>query len=477
VTGGAPSGIDRMPIPMGVIAATGETHPALTEDALRQIAPDSEAVVASRGARALAVEGRVEDPMDLTQAGWGVLLPAGVDPAIVEALSPLIELRRAQVADERFFRIFREGTAAAPGQTAPQWAAARGVSLSAPVSPKRGVPYYLLIVGSPSQIPFEFQAQLDLQWAAGRLHFDTPDDYAAYAQKVVEYEKGLVPVPKRRAVVWMPRNPLDLATAMLAGTMAPEFRGEAMPGDEPIGKSQAFELATYVGDGAATKARLTEIFRGTGGTPALLFTGSHGAEWPVDDPRRQRERQGALVTQEWTRGQPLADDHYFAGRDVPADAAVHGLMMFLFACFGGGCPEKDTYYFNADGSNIRLAGEPMVASLPQALLRRGALAVIAHVDRAFSYGFEDVMGSSQAQLLRTPLELLMRGRRVGLAMEPLNQQWASLAAQLGVLLGGNTPGDPPPRPPVIAHLYIARDDARNYMVLGDPAVRLRTEAM
>jgi hypothetical protein len=32
-------------------------------------------------------------------------------------------------------------------------------------------------------------------------------------------------------------------------------------------------------------------------------------------------------------------------------------------------------------------------------------------------------------------------------------------------------------PAVVANLFIARDDARNYIVLGDPAVRLRTESM
>jgi hypothetical protein len=279
--------------------------------------------------------------------------------------------------------------------------------------------------------------------------------------------------------VWIPRNPLDLATPLLAGSVIPEFLGQTTQDDLPIGKAQNFEITTFVGDGAATKGRLTDILRGTidGGSPALLFTGSHGAEWSIADPVIQRERQGALVTQEWTRGQPLAAGHYFSGSDVPADANVHGMIIFLFACFGGGCPETDSYYFAKDGSKIALSPEPIVARLPQTLLSRGALAVIAHVDRAFSYAFEDVMGTPQAQLLRSPLELLAKGRRVGLAADPLNLQWSTLAAQLGLALGGNTPGAPAPRGPLIANLFIARDDARNYMVLGDPAVRLRTEAM
>lgn len=466
---------ERMPIPMGVIGETGETHPELTEDILQRIAPDSEAAL-TRGVkhRALAF---VEDAMDLAQAGWSILFASDADPAIVDALAPLIEWRRSQVNNELLFKIFKGSSGVGPAQTAQHWAASRGVSLSAPVMPRRGVPYYVLIVGSPARIPIEFQAQLDLQWAVGRLHFDSIDDYAAYAEKAVAYDKGLAPPRKRHAAVWMPRNPLDLATALLAGSLVPELQGQVSQGDEPLGARQKFEVTTLVGAGQATKARLTSLIRGDGGAPAVLFTGSHGAEWSIEHPQVQRERQGALVTQEWSRGQPLTDGCYFAASDVPPDANVHGLMMFLFACFGGGCPAADSYHYTPGGSRVALTPEPMTARLPQALLRRGALAVIAHVDRAFSYGFEDVMGTPQAQLLRMPLEQLMSGRRVGLAMEPLNQQWGSLAAQLGVLLGGNTPGEPPPRPPVIANLFIARDDARNYIVLGDPAARLRTEEM
>ena len=469
---------ERMPIPMGVVAETGATHPRLTEDDLRHIRPDSAAVLARADAgQKLAVDSSVDDPMDLTQTGWAVLFASDVDPAVKDALKPLIEWRRSQVNDDKLFRVFEGPDGVRPNQTAGSWALAKGVSLAAPVGPNRGVPFYLLIVGPPQRIPFEFQAHFDLQWAVGRLHFDEVADYASYASKVVEYEKGTGPAQSRRAAVWMPRNPGDLATPMLAGAVGANFLGQGV--GPPLGQRQRFTVASFIGDGQATKARLTDIFRGgiDGGAPSIVFTGSHGAEWSIADPAIQRERQGALVTQEWSRGQPLQRDHYFSGDDLPADAQVHGLMAFVFACFGGGCPDKDSYSFNADGSKVALTPVPIVASLPQALLARGALAVIAHVDRAFSYGFEDVMGTPQEQLLRTPVELLMKGQRVGMAADPLNLQWSTLAAQLGLALGGNLPGMPQPRSAVVANLFIARDDARNYIVLGDPAVRLRTEAM
>jgi hypothetical protein len=417
--------------------------------------------------------------MDLTQAGWCVLFASDADSAVKEALTPLIEWRRGQVGNERFFKIFEGPSGVTRNQSAANWTATRGVSLSAPVSPRKGVPYYLLIVGSPERIPFEFQAQMDLQWAVGRLHFDAVDDYAAYAAKVVAYEKGEAPPQRKRAAVWLPRNPLDMATPLLAGTIVPEFLGQSGDGAEPLGAGRGFELQTLVGDGQATKANLAALLNGThpGGSPSLLFTGSHGAEWALDEPDIQRQRQGALVTQEWTRGQPLDAAHYFAASDVGDAAAVHGLMMFLFACFGGGCPDRDSYFFTPEGVPVPLAPSPLVAALPQALLRRGALAVVAHVDRAFSYAFEDVMGTPQAQLLRTPLELLMRGKRVGLAADVLNMQWSVLAAQLGMVLGASAPGAQPPRNALVKNLLIARDDARNYIVLGDPATRLRVEAM
>lgn len=463
------------PVPMGVVAETGETHPQLSDAALELVTRDSLAVIArgERARRGLAVEGALPDPMNLSKTGWCVVFPSDVDPAVRAALQPLLDLRQRQVNNDQLFKVFEGATGVRPGQSADSWAAARGVTIAAPVSPKRGgVPFYMLIVGSPARISFDFQAKYDLQWAVGRLHFDTVDDYASYARHVVAYETGQAAPRSKRLALWMPKNPLDGATPLLAGSVVPEFTGQA--GAVSIAKDDGFEVVPFVGDGKATKAQLTDIFRGTidGGPPALLFTGGHGAEWSKDDPGVQRERQGALVTQEWTRGQPLQPEHYFSGADVPADAKVHGLIAFLFACYGGGCPTMDSYFPDSQGNPLRVAKEPLICRLPQTLLSRGALAVIAHVDRAFNYAFEDVMGTPQAQVLRTPLELLALGQRAGLAADTLNQHWASLAAQLGIALDDQAPGEP--KSPLLANLYIARDDAKNYVVLGDPAVRLNT---
>ncbi len=427
----------------------------------------------------LGFDASVDDGKDLRQTGWGVLFASDADPTIKEALQPLLNWRQSQVNDDKLFKIFEGNAGVRLSQTASAWTSAKGVSLVAPVSPAKGVPYYLLIVGSPKRIPFEFQALLDLQWAVGRLHFDKIDDYAAYAKKVVAYEKGEAPPQTRHAALWVTRNQGDMATALLAGSVCPDFLGQTGDGTKPLGSRQQFRLSSFCGDGQATKANLTSILRGEidGGAPSILFTGSHGAEWPMQDPEQQRRRQGALVTQEWSRGQALNENNCFEASDVAADAQLHGTMAFIFSCFGGGCPDTDSYRRDQGGNRIPIAPEPLIAALPQALLRNGALAVIAHIDRAFTYGFEDASGHAASELFRTPLELLMKGKPIGFAADPFNLQWSSLAAQIGLAQSGNLADNANPTKGLMLNLFIARDDARNYIVLGDPATRLRIDAM
>src|SRR5262249_51809222 len=159
----------------------------------------------------------------------------------------------------------------------------------------------------------------------GRLHFDTPDEYRAYAEHVVAYETEASVAHRKRAAIFATRNDGDRATGMLHNQVAlPIVTGAA--GVRALQGYGGFQLDCLLAD-SATRARLISLISGRepGGVPAFLFTGSHGASFRIDDPQ-QREKQGALVCQDWPGFGRLASEHMLAASDIPADATLHGLI-------------------------------------------------------------------------------------------------------------------------------------------------------
>src|SRR5205823_5185221 len=157
---------------------------------------------------------------------------------------------------------------------------------------------------------------------------------------------------------------------------------------------------------------------------------------------------------------------------------VHGMVHFPFACYGGGCPEFDNFNRVAEGEPKRIASKPMMGRLPQALLAHpdgGALAVLAHIDRAWAYSFR-TGSQGQTQGFRDVLGRIMRGDRLGDATDQFNFRWAALSTDLSDLLEQNRKGKVVD-PKQLANQWVARDDARNYVLFGDPAVQLRQKEM
>lgn len=405
---------------------------------------------------------------DLSQTGWGVIFPAGSNSAPVrEALSELLEWRKS-FAGERYRECVNE-KGYRPGDDKANFLRRQKAATSGPVVPE-SFPYYLLIVGSPEEIPFRFQYQLDVQYAVGRIYFDTLSEYAQYARSVVAAEKGDVKL-SRRAVFFGVQNQDDVATERsardLVQPLADEMRAEKRAG--------GWTIDTVIGEGS-NKQRLSRLLGGNE-TPALLFTASHGVEFDSGDPL-QLKHQGAILCQDWPGIRewhgPITPDLYFSSDDVGDDARLLGTIAFCFTCFGAGTPRLDDFP-HRKGVRQSIAPQAFVSRLPQRLLghpKGGALAVIGHVDRAWTFSFSDVRGGLQIETFQSTLRRLMfGGAPIGWALEFFNDRYAELASGLTEDLEnarwGATLDDLE-----MSTKWTEHNDARSYIVLGDPAVRL-----
>ena len=416
-----------------------------------------------------------ESAKRLDNVGWGVIYPHDISEDIQQALEPLLNHRRAQAtqAHEEFFQklIYR------PGESKPKFLARHKVG-AGPVDPEQ-LPYYLLIVGGPEKIPFRFQYQLDIQYAVGRIHFETPEEYAYYAESVVASETSTAQRPRKMALFGV-ANPDDRATRRsllnLIDPLAENLEAAWGPGGVRVLEDRPSWQFETTSDTEATKANLAGLLGGET-TPALLLTASHGLGFDSDDPRFRRH-QGALLCQDWPGPRqwrdPIPTDHYFSCDDLSERADLSGLVAFHFACYGAGTPKFDDYA-HRESRRRQLASESFIASLPQRLLAHpggGALAVVGHIDRAWSYSF-DWEDTPQLSVFSSAFGALFDGYPIGAAMEYFNQRYAELSADLSAEIENVNYGTPTDFLS-LSGMWTANNDARSYVVLGDPAVRLKT---
>lgn len=465
----------------GINAATGDyfTRPLTVRQVVRQAMRERDpraTLFIRRKSRRDEYLGAEPDWSVPAEAGWAVVFHQDEDERVKKALLPLIEHRRSQIPAARIKVLdYRDG------ETKQEWLMRFGVS-SGSRNPLR-VPYYLLLVGSPERIPFFFGHSLDFEYAIGRLHFAAPEQYAAYARSVIAYETASpADLPHAgEAAFFGTRHLLDRATQLSADALVrPLAEGapasDPLPAYPPVAGEAGFRTRAWIGQ-TATKAELTGIFAPPQGqkAPAFLLAAGHGLGFACGDPQ-QEARQGALLCQDWQLGSSVAPQHSFAAADLPPDARVHGLVAFLFACFGGGTPTHDRFAALSRGKAAPLAPRPFFAALPAALLAHpngGALAVIGHSDRAWGFSIQSPGAQPQIDAFRSTVQRILHGLPVGYALQDFNFRYADLSIQVShyieqkVYFNQDVPDEK------IAVAWTQRNDAEGYIVLGDPAVRLR----
>jgi hypothetical protein len=120
------------------------------------------------------------------EVGWTFLINSN-DPQkdeIINAIRPLAEFRGMSKTDSPLLY---------NGESIEGW---RKWLEDNYKKPETDPSYYVLIVGEPELIPFEFQSFLAIAASVGRLDFDSIEDLKSYVNKIIRLESTNLPVVK-----------------------------------------------------------------------------------------------------------------------------------------------------------------------------------------------------------------------------------------------------------------------------------------
>lgn len=338
-----------------------------------------------------------------------------------------------------------------------------------------GAPQYVLIIGGPDRVPFQFQAVLSSAAAVGRLAFDDIAELRTYVDKVLRLETAAVASTEKHALIF----------ATDRGNPDPTYysrRFMATPIRDHLRTSGIAARSLFGPEASAANLRsalTTERF-------AVVYTATHGAARPRADLTMQRETNGAIVC---TPEPGATAQSLFAARDVPADdtPVAEGAVVFAFGCYTAGTPAHSDYAHWL-GRELPAGKADFVAALPNRLLAhpRGPVAFVGHVDLAWLDAYDDPDEPELTTLwhprllpFRNAVETFLAPQPVGLGMAALNKRFDIGNAGLANAVDRRQRGVPEDAADqrLLARAFIARSDAQNYIVLGDPAAYPRMRAI
>ncbi len=405
----------------------------------------------------------VARPGDLPAQRWGVVAPQGArGDAMLGAVAPLIALREAQQGAPAIrYRV----PAGLDMVRARGWL--RRIYLHERVLPEDR-PRYLLVLGDLDEVSLALQQALSAIAFVGRLGFTQLEAFEAYAAKVLRW-KTAETMPGAAALYWSADH--DAATNLgHAKLMQPALERQQDRRDK--------------GDPSLRDARgLHHLLEAAEVPAATLLTVSHGLGPPREgwSDAQQRALQGTICLDAKAR---------FTAEAVRDTPFLPGGAWLMFACFGAGVPESSAYApwlkrlghrsgARAVQAGLPVDGRPFLAAVPQAALANpdGPLAVLGHVDLAWSYGFLDEDQGSRASRFDAVLRAFAQGGRAGVAMHTLARRGLRVGADLTLLYdrqeeeelrGRHATVDPQRK----GELWMTYHDLTGYVLLGDPAARL-----
>lgn len=458
---------------------------------------DGDADAATAAGEASPVQRREEkfladitaDANDLGRQGWGLVAPEGsAGDRLVALVRELAELRAGeQGAEVIAIRV-------PPGQDAAAAAAwKKDVYPSLYDEDEERRPRYLLILGDLDGVSLDTQQVLAQDGLPGRLACETDDGYGAYVAKVLAWHRTPSQHERARALFYTVHDGTSATTAGHGKLIQPCHERCARTARD---KARAFPASAVELHGARTPD--PDELLGLAGArhPSVLLSMSHGLGPPRRrpwSPAEARQHQGSMS---------FGTEGALAARDVLGAPFLPGGLWIYFACFGAGTPRTSAYHHWLDmlaqhgmpdagpvSATLRGLdrGGGFVSGLGKAALAHpnGPLAVLGHVDLAWSYSYEELRVGEDRRITGTNRSLnfgnlmakLVAGERAGAASLALRLQQAAVGAELTAHYdrckrGGSVEGATPADALALGNLWMLHQDLLGYMLLGDPAVRL-----
>jgi hypothetical protein len=400
------------------------------------------------------------------RVGWGLILPERPGMSDADLLSnsdapqPIRDLL-AHRGDAPVFR-FRP-KAADVYNLLRNYKAGKDVTISG--SPRGtaddALPYYLLIYGSPAEVPWQLQYILNTNHCVGRLDL-MGDALANYVNALMSDWAGMLVEPNH-TVVW--------ATDYGGGDITNLMRNSIA---EPVYKKLAADTdmeAKFLDGSQASTDNLIKALAAA--KPSLVVATSHGMTGPLDKADQMTANLGLPVD----CGYHLLEPSALLGQWDPA-----GAIWYAHACCSAGSDSRSSFtgLVSKDSEAARVLAAlakdvgARVAPLPAALLgaKRPLRAFIGHVEPTFDWTLTQPL---TGQYLTDPIcralyDGLYNRQPVGYAFRPWYERIGGLFAEHDAAFQDYKEGqDTQDR--LLYYLLSARD-VGSAVILGDPTAAL-----
>ncbi|MBI2851676.1 MAG: hypothetical protein HYX84_01035 [Chloroflexi bacterium] len=334
------------------------------------------------------------------------------------------------------------------------------------------IPPYLLICETFENFPLEYQFILNSFAVAGRLWFDDPGTFETYVQKVLTVERGQRDAGTR-CIVASPVDD-DVTFADNENLIKPLLelpKTESLP-MEPLLPPEFGEQSLLE---AAGEARFLALY-------------CHGVGLTLEEWEKKPGLQGAFLLEFGSE----SDEGLLTTDDFARNKFVPGGIVFSPACLAGGTmvPSDFSSWIDPEGLTPYGGGRTKLSETSLAMLGspRGPIAVLAHFDISIASSAPMFNSMTQRNDLQTMLHTqflrhLAAGWTLGRATKPFRWAAGTCYAQSIYIFGqmtGTYPyiGTSGVRKTIgqavnsMNQYHVAATDMRNYIILGDPAVRL-----